>query len=480
MAASSAASDARAYQAAGQHKWLVTIAVMLGAVLPVFDLSVTYVALPYMKGSFAAGVDEITWVVTSFLISNSVMIPMTGWIASRIGRKRHFITSLVLFMAASALCGVSRTLGEMVVFRLIEGAAGASMMPLAQAILFETFPPAEQTLAMAVFGLGMMMAPILGPTIGGWVTINLSWRWNFYLDLPAAAVAATMVYTFVHDPPYLRSHPSSMRVDYLGIILLTVGLGLLQLVLDRGQRSDWFAADWVTWCTILSAASLALLAVHELRFAAPILELRALTIFGFTLAVMLASLQTFLIYSVNFITPLFTEALLGYDAWKTGLAVAPRGFGVLLALLLVGWMSRRGLDTRPLVGGGFVLGAYEIWKMSNWDLQASMSSVIWPIFLFGLGSGVMFPIITACGLGQIRRERMGYASSLFLASISRALPRGVSTCGRIGCPEARPSALCTRSSPGKNRGWAWFTARSRRKRGCFRTTTSSGRFRSSP
>lgn len=399
---------------------------MLGAVLPVFDISVTYVALPHMQGSFAASVDQIAWVVTSFLISTSVMIPMTGWIASRIGRKRHFITSLLLFMASSALCGVSRSLGQMVVFRLVEGAAGAAMMPLAQAILFETFPPAEQTLAMAVFGLGMMLAPILGPTVGGWVTMNLSWRWNFYVDLPAAAVAATMVYVFVHDPPYLRS-PASKRIDYLGIILLTVGLGLLQLVLDRGQRSDWFAADWVTWCTVLSVASLALLAVHELRFPAPILELRVLTIFGFTLAILLITMQSFLIYSVNLITPLFTQALLGYDAWKAGLAVAPRGFGVILALLVVGWLSRRGLDTRPLVGGGFLLGAYEIWRMSHWDLQVSMSSVIWPVFFFGVGFGAMFPVITACGLGQIRRERLGYASSLFNMMVNTGAAIGIAS-----------------------------------------------------
>lgn len=431
MAATSAAPTTPVYETVRQHKWLITIAVMLGAVLPIFDISVTYVALPYMKGSFAAGVDEITWVVTSFLISTSVMIPMTGWIASRMGRKRYFLTSLVLFMSASALCGISRTLGQMVVFRLVEGAAGASMMPLAQAVLFETFPPAEQTLAMAVFGLGMMMAPILGPTVGGWVTMNLSWRWNFYVDLPAAALAATMIYTFVHDPPYLREHPSTTRVDYVGIILLTVGLGLLQLVLDRGQRSDWFAAGWVTWCTVVSTASLALLAIHELRFPAPILELRVLTIFGFTLAIILITMQSLLIYSVNLITPLFTQALLGYDAWKAGLAVAPRGFGVILSLLTVGFLSRRGLDTRPLVGCGFLLGAYEIWKMSHWDLQVSMSSVIWPIFFFGVGFGAMFPVITACGLGQIKRERLGYASSLFNMMVNTGAAIGIASVTNI-------------------------------------------------
>ncbi|MGH8011476.1 MAG: MFS transporter, partial [Candidatus Binataceae bacterium] len=227
MAAHSVAvSDS--FAAASSHKWLITIAVILGAILPIFDLSAAYVSLPYMQGSFAASVDEITWVVTSFLIATSVMIPMTGWVAARIGRKRYYIISLLLFMAASALCGASRSLGEMVFFRLVEGAAGASTMPLSQAILFETFPPAEQTLAMSVYGFGMMSGPILGPTVGGWVTMNLSWRWNFFIDVPLGLFAAIMIYLFVHDPPYLRDQRGGGRVDYAGIICLAVGLGLLQ------------------------------------------------------------------------------------------------------------------------------------------------------------------------------------------------------------------------------------------------------------
>jgi DHA2 family multidrug resistance protein len=426
MAASSVVA-AESLEAASSHKWLITLAVILGAILPIFDLSASYVALPYMQGSFAASVDEITWVVTSFLISTSVMIPMTGWIAARIGRKRYYIISLLLFMSASALCGASRSLGEMVFFRLIEGAAGASTMPLSQAILFETFPPAEQTLAMSVYGFGMMSGPILGPTVGGWVTMNLSWRWNFYVDVPVGAFAAIMIYAFVHDPPYLRDQRGSGRVDYLGIVCLALGLGLLQIVLDRGQRSDWFAASWVCYFTFFSVAALAVLAVHELRFPDPILDLRALKIFGFTLAIILITLQSLVLYSVNLVTPLFTQDLLGYDAWKSGLAVMPRGLGVVVALVIVGLLSRRGRDVRPLVGAGFLLGAYEIWRMSHWTLQAGIWSVIWPIFFFGIGLGVMFPVITACGLGQIVPRKVGFASSLFNMMVNTGAAIGIAS-----------------------------------------------------
>ncbi|MGH7001753.1 MAG: DHA2 family efflux MFS transporter permease subunit, partial [Stellaceae bacterium] len=426
MAAHSVAvSDS--FAAASSHKWLITIAVILGAILPIFDLSAAYVSLPYMQGSFAASVDEITWVVTSFLIATSVMIPMTGWVAARIGRKRYYIISLLLFMAASALCGASRSLGEMVFFRLVEGAAGASTMPLSQAILFETFPPAEQTLAMSVYGFGMMSGPILGPTVGGWVTMNLSWRWNFFIDVPLGLFAAIMIYLFVHDPPYLRDQRGGGRVDYAGIICLAVGLGLLQIVLDRGQRADWFAAAWVRYFTLFSIAALVILVIHELKFPDPILDLRALKIFGFTLAIILITLQSLVIYSVNLVTPLFTQDLLGYTAWKSGLAVAPRGLGVILVLFIVGLVSRRGRDVRPLVGAGFLLGAYEMWTMSHWDLQVGIWSVIWSMFFYGVGLGVMFPVVTACGLGQISPRRVGFASSLFNMMVNTGAAIGIAS-----------------------------------------------------
>src|SRR5579875_1515879 len=208
----------------GAKKWFVAFAVMLGATLEVLDTSIVNVALPYMQGSFAASRDEITWVLTSYLVSNGIMIPMTGWISARFGRKRYFLTSVVVFVVASGLCGAAQSLAQIVVFRLLQGAAGAAMIPSSQAILMETFPPAEQGLAMATWGVGLMVAPVLGPTLGGWITDNWNWRWNFYINLPIGSLAALMVYWFVHDPSYLGGrNRTNRRIDWLGMLYLTLG-----------------------------------------------------------------------------------------------------------------------------------------------------------------------------------------------------------------------------------------------------------------
>jgi DHA2 family multidrug resistance protein len=413
------------------HKWLVAAAVMLGAFLGVLDTSIVNVALPYMQGSFAASVDEITWVVTSYLVATGVTIPLTGWIAARVGRKRYFIVSVLMFVAGSMLCGLATGLHQMVLFRVMQGAAGAAMMPLAQAILFETFPPSEHTLAMSVFGLGMMAAPILGPTLGGWITLNWSWRWNFYINVPAGTLAVLMVYRFVHDPPYLRNQRDNSRIDYLGIIYVVLGLGTLFVVLDRGQRADWFASEWVRYFAMTSAGSIILLVFHELRFPDPVLDLRMLKVFGFTLAIILIAMQSLVLFSVNLLNPLFTQELLGYDAWQAGLAVAPRGIGVVVALIAVGQLSRRGFDMRALVSLGFILAAYEIWRMSEWNLEVSMQAVLWPILLFGLGLGAVFPTVTAAGLGTIPRERMGFASSLFTMMVNTGAAIGIASVSNI-------------------------------------------------
>src|SRR6202795_3001588 len=247
------------------RKWTLAFWVMLGAVLEVRDSSIVNVSLPHMQGSFSASVDEIAWVVTSYLVAAGIMIPMTGWIAERFGRKRYFVASITMFVAASALCGVAQSLNQIVFFRLLQGAAGAAMMPISQAVLMETFPPREQMMAMAVWGIGMMVAPIMGPTIGGYITDAWSWRWNFYINVPIGTLAAFMVYRFLEDPPYMRVHKKGTRIDWVGILCLVVSLGVGEIVLERGERSDWFQAPWVCYSTLLAVAALALLIFNELK-----------------------------------------------------------------------------------------------------------------------------------------------------------------------------------------------------------------------
>ena len=416
MAAASPSAIGTDYPEYGssRHKWLIALAVMLGTTLEVLDTSIVNVALPHMQGSFSASVDEIAWVLTSYLVANGIMIPMTGWISSRFGRKRYFLTSVAVFVAASGLCGAAQSLDQMVVFRLIQGAAGAAMVPSSQAILMETFPPNEQQLAMATWGMGLMVAPIMGPTLGGWITDNWNWRWNFFINLPIGAAAFLMVWTFVHDSPYLRNRRAQGgKTDYTGIILLVVGLGAAQLVLDRGQRSDWFSSPWVVYTTAFAALCLVGLTINELRVREPILDLSILGIPVFSMSVMLMVAMSFALFGTGLLNPIFLQELMGYSAWKAGLVLAPRGLGTMAAMLIVGQLARYRYDTRPLIGVGFILMAISLWTMAGWNTQVSTWTVTWPSLVMGVGMGMIFPTLSATTLSCVSRERVGYAASLY-------------------------------------------------------------------
>jgi len=396
------------------HKWLVALAVMLGATLEVLDTSIVNVSLPHMQGSFSASRDEVTWILTSYIVANGIMIPLTGWISARFGRKRYFLWSVVAFVIASGLCGAATSLAQIVIFRLLQGVAGAAMIPSSQAIMMETFPPEEQGLAMSVWGMGLLTSPMLGPTLGGWITYNWSWRWNFYINLPIGIFAAIMVLIFVHDPEHIRkSQARARKIDYPGIIYLALGLGLLQIVLDRGQRSDWFSSEWVCAFTAIAVIALILLVWRELHFSEPILDLRIMAIPLFDISVMLILIMMLVVFGMNLLNPLFFQELLGYSPWKSGIAVLPRGFGTLAGMFFIGQISRRGFDTRKYVGLGFALMASALWSMSHWTLDVNIGYVRFAMILSGLGSGLIFPAMSAATLACVSRERMGYAASLY-------------------------------------------------------------------
>jgi DHA2 family multidrug resistance protein len=396
------------------HKWLVAMAVMLGATLEVLDTSIVNVSLPHMQGSFSASRDEVTWILTSYIVANGIMIPLTGWISARFGRKRYFLWSVVTFVIASGLCGAARSLTQMVIFRVLQGGAGAAMIPSSQAIMMETFPPEEQGLAMSVWGMGLLTSPMLGPTLGGWITYNWNWRWNFYINLPIGIFAAIMVTIFVHDPEHIKkSQARARKIDYPGIIYLALGLGLLQIVLDRGQRADWFNSVWVCLFTAVAVVALILLVYRELHFSEPILDLRIMAIPLFDVSVMLILIMMLVVFGMNLLNPLFFQELLGYSPWKSGIAVLPRGFGTLAGMFFIGQISRRAYDTRWFVGLGFVLMAYALWSMSHWTLDVGITSVRSAMILSGLGSGLIFPAMSAATLACVSRERMGYAASLY-------------------------------------------------------------------
>jgi len=398
--------------------------VMLGTVLEVLDSSIVNVSLPHMQGSFSASVDEIAWVVTSYLVAAGIMIPMTGWIAERFGRKKYFVISIAMFVASSALCGVAQSLNQIVLFRLAQGAAGAAMMPLSQAILMETFPPREQAMAMAVWGIGMMVAPIMGPTVGGWITDAWSWRWNFYINVPIGTIAAFMVMRFVDDPPYMRERRRG-RIDFVGILCLIVTLGLGEIVLDRGERADWFQSAWVCWYTAAAIGALVLLIFHETRVEDPVVDLGILKDMRFTLPVTLVIFLTFTLYGTGILNPVFLQELLGYTASKAGLAMAPRGFGTMFSMLLLGSLARRGIDYRPLIGIGFFLVAFAMWEMAGLNLQSDTFRIVWPMVVQGVGTGLVFPGLSAAALSSMEKFKMQRAASLY--SVTRNLGAAIGT-----------------------------------------------------
>jgi MFS transporter, DHA2 family, multidrug resistance protein len=410
-APAAAAPELAAFQ---KHKWIVAFAVMLGTILETLDTTIVNVALPHMQGSFSASIDEITWVVTSYLVANGIMIPMTGWISARFGRKRYFLLSVTGFVVASAACGAARTLNQIVFFRLLQGMAGAAMQPSSQAILMETFPPEEQAMAMAFWGIGMMAAPIMGPTIGGWITDNWSWRWNFYVNVPVGIAAIFMVSTFLHDPPYLRKTRGRRgHVDYLGIATITLSLGLLQLVLDRGQRADWFASPWIIYGTVGAVASVVILVVRELTYSDPILDLRILKIPAFTIAIALQVMMSFTLFGVNLMNPVFLQEFMGYTAWQAGIVLAPRGLGAMFSMLLIGQLERWRINTRPLMAVGYMLQMASLWMMAHWNLQIGYWQIVWAPIMMSGGFALFFPPLSAATLSCVERERMGYAASLF-------------------------------------------------------------------
>ncbi len=395
------------------RKWTIALSAMLCTILEVLDSSIVNVALPHMQGSFSASIDEVTWVVTTYLVSAGIMVPMTGWIAGRFGRKRYFLVSIAAFVVSSALCGVAQSLDQIVLFRLMQGVAGAAMMPLSQAILMETFPPQEQALAMAVWGVGLMVAPIMGPTLGGFITDNWNWRWNFYINVPIGAAAGFMVYSFVADPPYLRVLRRKGGVDYLGIVCLVLSLGIGELVLDRGERADWFASPWVCSGAAIALAAFVVLIINEWRTADPVVNVRITRNPSFTVPTVLLIFLTFAAYGTQILNPIFLQELLGYTAWKAGLAMAPRGIGVMLSMFLLGALARRGYGTRSLVVVGFALVAVALWDLSRLNLSMSIGDFVRPTLIQGVGMGLVFPGLSAAALSGIEREKVGYAASLY-------------------------------------------------------------------
>jgi DHA2 family multidrug resistance protein len=397
-----------------EHKhvnpWLIAVSVMFATFMEVLDTTVVNVSLPHIAGSLSASIDEATWALTSYLVANAIILPMTGWLASMFGRKRLLMLSVVGFTGSSFLCGLAPTLSTLIVFRVMQGATGGALQPLSQAVLLEAFAPEDRGKAMGFWALGIVVAPILGPVLGGWLTDNYSWRWVFYINIPVGIASIVMTKLYIFDPPYLRSE--NRNVDYWGIGMLIVGIGALQIVLDKGQQEDWFESNLIVMLAIVSAVTLVALVWHELTADDPIVDLRVLKERSYAVGVFLMTVVGFVLYGSMVLLPIMLQTVLGYPPLQAGIAMAPRGIGSFLMMPLTGLMTGK-FDPRKLLTAGLIVGGTTLIWLSWLNLQAGYWDIFWPQFFQGVGMSLLFVPLTTIAMDRIPREKMGYATSLF-------------------------------------------------------------------
>jgi MFS transporter, DHA2 family, multidrug resistance protein len=392
------------------NPWLIALSVMLATFMTSLNASVANVALPYIAGDLSATTDESTWVLTSYLVANAIMLPASSWLARRIGRKRLIIISILIFTAASLLCGMALNMPMLIAARILQGIGGC-MQPLAQAILLESFPLELQGTAMAVYGTGIVVAPVIGPTLGGWITDSFSWHWIFYVNIPVGLLALVMVNLYVEDPPYLR-HAFHGAIDYFGFGMMTIWLGALQLVLDKGQEADWFAASWVCWTAAISALAFLGFILREFMIREPIVQLRILANRNFLVGTVITCLYGVILFGVTAELPLFLQTQMGYSAMQSGLAVSPRGLGTMISMMLVGVLVNY-IDARILLGCGFAIFGYSSILLSHINFSISFGSVAWPNFMNGFAGGFVFVPLTTMSMGLLRKAEIGNAAGIY-------------------------------------------------------------------
>ncbi len=391
--------------------WIVAAAVMLATFMEVLDTSIAAVSLPYIAGSLSATNDEATWVLTSYLVANAIVLPASGWFSLRFGRKRFLLACIVIFTASSFMCGAATSLGMILIARAVQGAGGGALQPLSQAILFETFPPEKRGIASAAFGLGVVVAPVLGPTLGGWITETYTWRWAFYINIPIGILAVILISRFVQDPPYIRNAKPG-KLDAIGLGLLAVWLAALQIILDKGQEDDWFGAIWIRYAVVILITAFIAFLIWELTYGKPLVDLRIFRNRNFAIGCLLIALFGVVIYGIVTILPLFFQTLLGYTALAAGWAVSPRGVGAIFAMPLVGILSER-VDSRWLIAIGFGgVGACTLW-LGNVSLQIGEFSMFWAIILSGFFIGFVFVPLVTMAMGLLPNELLGNAAGLY-------------------------------------------------------------------
>jgi MFS transporter, DHA2 family, multidrug resistance protein len=392
------------------NRWLVSMSVVFATFMEVLDTTVVNVSLPHIAGSMSATVEEGTWTLTSYLVANAIILPMTGWLARQFGRKRLLLMAITGFTISSFMCGLAPNLATLIIFRVIQGASGGTMQPLSQSIMLEAFPPEERGKAMAFWAVCIVTAPILGPVIGGWLTDTYSWRWVFYINIPVGILSWVMTKMFVFDPSYLKKKAES--VDYWGISMLAIGMAALQIMLDKGQQEDWFSSHMITLLAVIAVVLLIGFIIHELFAKHPILELHVFRDRSYAIGVFVMATVGFVLYGSLVLLPIILQTLLGYPSLQAGIAMAPRGFGSLLCTPLVGIFLNR-IGARKLLASGIILCAATLFWLGFLNLNAGYWDFFWPQFIQGISMSLMFIPMTTISMNSIPKEEMGNATSIF-------------------------------------------------------------------
>jgi DHA2 family multidrug resistance protein len=383
------------------NPWLIAVVVALAAFMEVLDTSIANVALPYMAGSLGASNDQSTWVLTSYLVSNAIILPISGWLAGTFGRKRFFMACLGVFTVSSLLCGLAPSLEILLLFRVLQGAGGGGLQPMAQAILADTFPPQQRGLAFALYGITAIMAPTIGPTLGGWITFNYSWRWIFFINIPVGIATWLLVRRFVEDPPYLsRIKAAGIKLDYIGIALLTLGIGALQVLLDKGQEDDWFGSKFITTLVIVAAVCLIALVIWEWFHDAPIIDVHMFRSFNFASSNLMMFMLGIMLFSSLVLMPQFLQTLLGYTSQLAGLALSAGGVVLLIEMPIMGQLSTK-VQARYLIAFGWLaLSLAMFYSTRRIDLQISFQAAVLLRITQVIGLGFLFvPISLAAYIG---------------------------------------------------------------------------------
>jgi MFS transporter, DHA2 family, multidrug resistance protein len=394
------------------NPWIIALAVTLATFMEVLDTSIANVSLPHIAGSLSAGTDESTWVLTSYLVSNAIVLPLSGWISSIVGRKRFYMSCVAIFTVSSLLCGLAPNLGMLIFFRVLQGAGGGGLQPSEQAILADTFPPAKRGMAFAVYGVAVVMAPAIGPTLGGWITDNFTWRWIFLLNIPVGMLSLLLTSRLIQDPPYLkRKKLSETKIDYIGLGLVALGLGTLQIVLDKGQREDWFESHFILVLSLIAAASLLLLVYWEWTHKDPVIDLHLFKNRTFASANLLMFMLGFALLGSTVLLPLYMQTLLGYTAEQSGLALSPGGFAIMLLMPVVGFMLSR-FDARKLMMFGLLMLSFSLFHMTNFTLGVDFRTVVFARIIQAAGLAFLFVPINTAAYAFLPKEKNNAASGL--------------------------------------------------------------------